>query len=64
MAAVSLLDGQCFLLARGSFNDYVGSNGWVTFLPKGVPDGSIPPTRVSLASVRLALSDGPTMRAD
>ena len=59
MAAVSLLDGQCFLPAQGSLADFVGPNGWVTFLPHGAPEGSVPPTRVSLASLRLPLEYEP-----
>ena len=58
-AAVSLLDGQYFLLARGSLADFVGPNGWVTFLPHGAPEGSVLPTRVSLASLRLPLEYEP-----
>ena len=58
-AAVSLLDGQCFLLARGSLADYVAPNGWVTFLHSGAPTGSVPPTRVSLASLPLPLEYEP-----
>ena len=41
-AAVSLVDGQCFLLARGSPFDYVAPSGWVTFLCSGAPAGSVP----------------------
>ena len=58
-AAVSLVDGQCFLLARGSPFDYVAPSGWVTFLRSGAPAGSVPPSRVSAASFLLALEYEP-----
>ena len=62
MAVVSLLDGQCFLLAHGSTEDYVGGNGWVAFLPQAAADGAVAPARMSHDSFMLALLDGP-MRA-
>ena len=57
-AAVSLVDGQCFLLAGGALADFVGPNG-ITFLPHGAPPGAVPPTRVSRAALRLPLAYEP-----
>ena len=58
-AAVSLMDGQCFLLAQGGPSDFVAQNGWVTFLCSGAPPGSVPPSRMSAAAPPLTLKYGP-----
>ena len=54
-AAISLLDGQCFLLADGDEGSFVADDQWVTFLGSA----AIPPDQFPAALLPLALDFGP-----
>ena len=55
IAAFSLLDGQCFLLADGDERSLVADDHWVTFLGSA----AVPPDQFPAALLPLALDFGP-----